>query len=114
MRRKDTLVLIGVLFHQKKQLRELATVHMGLTFMIYILSLLRQLMQFAKELKGFFEVYNIHAALSMPYSSYINPSLSRQQVNFVAGRISQKVRPDSHGFDRRQALSFEIDKQTVK
>ena len=65
-----------------------------------------------KKLKGFFEVYNIHTALSdavqLIYKSEFE-SAAREALSY----LKKKSGLDSHGFDlATRALSFEIDKQT--
>lgn len=69
-----------------------------------------------KKLKGFFEVYNIHAALSdavqLIYKSEFE-SAAREAFVAVENYLKKKSGLDSHGFDlATRALSFEIDKQT--
>ena len=69
-----------------------------------------------KKLKGFFEVYNIHAALSdavqLIYKSEFE-SAARESFVAVENYLKKKSGLDSHGFDlATRALSFEIDKQT--
>ena len=67
-----------------------------------------------KKLKGFFEVYNIHAALSdavqLIYKSEFE-SAARESFVAVENYLKKKSGLDSHGFDlATRALSFEIDK----
>lgn len=69
-----------------------------------------------KKLKGFFEVYNIHAALSdavqLIYKSEFE-SAAREAFVAVENYLKKKSGLDLHGFDlATRALSFEIDKQT--
>ena len=69
-----------------------------------------------KKLKGFFEVYNIHAALSdavqLIYKSEFE-SAAREAFVAVENYLKKKSGLDSHGFDlATRALSFETDKQT--
>ena len=69
-----------------------------------------------KKLKGFFEVYNIHTALSdavqLIYKSEFE-SAAREAFVAVESYLKKKSGLDSHGFDlATRALSFEIDKQT--
>jgi uncharacterized protein (TIGR02391 family) len=69
-----------------------------------------------KKLKGFFEVYNIHTALTdavqLMYKSEFE-SAAREAFVTVEIYLKKKSGLDSHGFDlATKALSFEIDKQT--
>ena len=69
-----------------------------------------------KKLKGFFEVYNIHAALTdavqLIYKSEFE-SASREAFVTVENVLKKKSGLDTHGFDlATKALSFEVDKQT--
>ena len=69
-----------------------------------------------KKLKGFFEVYSIHAALSdaiqLLYKSEFE-SAAREAFVAVENSLKKKSGLDSHGFDlATRALSFEVDKQT--
>ena len=68
------------------------------------------------KLKGFFDVYNIHAALSdamqLIYKSEFE-SAAREAFVAVENYLKEKSGLDLHGFDlATKALSFEIDKQT--
>lgn len=69
-----------------------------------------------KKLKGFFEVYNVHAALSdavqLIYKSEFE-SAAREAFVTVENYLKKKSGLDAHGFDlATRALSFEVDKQT--
>ena len=69
-----------------------------------------------KKLKGFFEVYNIHTALTnavqLIYKSEFE-SAAREAFVAVENYLKKKSGLDSHGFDlATKALSFEKDNQT--
>jgi len=68
------------------------------------------------RLKGFFDVYNIHSALSdalaLVYKSEFE-SAAREAFVTVENYLKKKSGLDSHGFDlATRALSFEVDKKT--
>ena len=103
---------------RKKQLREYRNGTYGLDFYDFTFCpCCGSLMPYSlKKLKGFFEVYNIHAALSdavqLIYKSEFE-SAAREAFVAVENYLKKKSGLDSHGFDlATRALSFEIDKQT--
>lgn len=68
------------------------------------------------KLKGFFDVYNVHPALSdalvLVYKSEFE-SAAREAFVTVENYLKKKSGLDSHGFDlATRALSFEVDKKT--
>lgn len=69
-----------------------------------------------EKMKGFFEVYNIHPALSnaltLVYKSEFE-SAAREAFVTLENHLKMKSGLDSHGFDlAARALSFEVDKKT--
>lgn len=69
-----------------------------------------------KKLRRFFEVYNLHVALTdavrLIYKSEYE-SAAREAFVAVENYLKKKSSLDSHGFDlATRALSFEVDKQT--
>lgn len=103
---------------RKKQLREYRNGTYGFDFYDFTFCpCCGSLMPYSlKKLKGFFEVYNIHAALSdavqLIYKSEFE-SAAREAFVAVENYLKKKSGLDSHGFDlATRALSFEIDKQT--
>lgn len=103
---------------RKKQLREYSNGTYGFDFYDFTFCpCCGSLMPYSlKKLKGFFEVYNIHAALSdavqLIYKSEFE-SAARESFVAVENYLKKKSGLDSHGFDlATRALSFEIDKQT--
>lgn len=103
---------------RKKQLREYRNGTYGFDFYDFTFCpCCGSLMPYSlKKLKGFFEVYNIHAALSdavqLIYKSKFE-SAAREAFVAVENYLKKKSGLDSHGFDlATRALSFEIDKQT--
>ncbi|MFR3413136.1 MAG: hypothetical protein ACLTS1_12080 [Coprococcus sp.] len=103
---------------RKKQLREYSNGIYGFDFYDFTFCpCCGSLMPYSlKKLKGFFEVYNIHAALSdavqLIYKSEFESAARRSLRG--CGKLSQRsqawIRMDSNLATR--ALSFEIDKQT--
>lgn len=110
---------MGALFRpEESNLGSIVTGHMGLTFMVFTFCpWCGSLMPYSpKKLKGFFEVYNIHAVLSdavqLIYKSAFE-SVAREAFVAVENYLKKNSGLDSHGFDlATRALSFEIDKQT--
>lgn len=103
---------------RKKQLREYRNGTYGFDFYDFTFCpCCGSLMPYSlKKLKGFFEVYNIHAALSdavqLIYKSEFE-SAAREAFVAVESYLKKNSGLDSHGFDlATRALSFEIDKQT--
>ena len=103
---------------RKKQLREYSNGIYGFDFYDFTFCpCCGSLMPYSlKKLKGFFEVYNIHAALSdavqLIYKSEFE-SAAREAFVAVENYLKKKSGLDLHGFDlATRALSFEIDKQT--
>lgn len=103
---------------RKKQLREYSNGTYGFDFYDFTFCpCCGSLMPYSlKKLKGFFEVYNIHAALSdavqLIYKSEFE-SAAREAFVAVENYLKKKSGLDSHGFDlATRALSFETDKQT--
>ena len=119
MRRKEYACPNGCsLPPRRKQLREYSDGTYGFDFYDFTFCpCCGSLMPYSlKKLKGFFEVYNIHAALSdalqLIYKSEFE-SAAREAFVAVENYLKKKSGLDSHGFDlATRALSFEIDKQT--
>ena len=119
MRRKEYACPNGCsLPPRRKQLREYSNGTYGFDFYDFTFCpCCGSLMPYSlKKLKGFFEVYNIHAALSdavqLIYKSEFE-SAAREAFVAVENYLKKKSGLDSHGFDlATRALSFEIDKQT--
>lgn len=103
---------------RKKQLREYSNGTYGFDFYDFTFCpCCGSLMPYSlKKLKGFFEVYNVHAALSdavqLIYKSEFE-SAAREAFVTVENYLKKKSGLDAHGFDlATRALSFEVDKQT--
>ena len=103
---------------RRKQLREYRDGTYGFDFYDFTFcSCCGSLMPYSlNKLKGFFDVYNIHAALSdamqLIYKSEFE-SAAREAFVAVENYLKEKSGLDLHGFDlATKALSFEIDKQT--
>ena len=101
---------------RKKQLREYSNGTYGFDFYDFTFCpCCGSLMPYSlKKLKGFFEVYNVHAALSdavqLIYKSEFE-SAAREAFVTVENYLKKKSGLDAHGFDlATRALSFEVDK----
>ena len=117
MRRKEYACPNGCsLPPRRKQLREYSDGTYGFDFYDFTFCpCCGSLMPYSlKKLKGFFEVYNIHVALSdavqLIYKSEFE-SAAREAFVAVENYLKKKSGLDSHGFDlATKALSFETDK----